>query len=126
MKRRIWLIATVAALFGLQVPICALACLTSPTVESVAADNSELPPCHRHSPDSSPADAPDSDTGCCDFAFDAIVFDAGSVLNSAFHGESPRTLAWRLTPSIGLTHAISTSADLPPPDILLLTSTLII
>jgi hypothetical protein len=126
MKRRIWLIATVAALFGLQVPLCALACLTSPSSESVAADNSGLPPCHKHSPDSTPAEAPNSDTNCCNFAFDAIVVDAGSILNIAFHAEFSRTQAWQLAPSTSLAYAVSTSADLPPPDILLLKSTLII
>ena len=122
MKRSIWLIATVAALFVLQAPLCAFACLDNVDTEPPAAAGHA---CHEESPDPSPAGAPED---CrCAITADALVFP-----------QSVSSTTWVqafMFPSVGCELATFHSAweasvayeiDLPPPDILLLKSTLII
>jgi hypothetical protein len=135
-KRPIWLIATVLVLFGLQVPLCALACSQGSDAASIAADQAE-PPCHKQSHkqstheqsgDSSPAEAPRSEGECgCEIAYEAPLPSADSVSNYgsvAFlllgtPGQPPHS-------SVGRARGVPTSTDLPPPDILLLKSTFLI
>jgi hypothetical protein len=126
--RRIWLIATVTALFGLQAPLCALACLESPVDSAPVASQHEEHPCHDESSDSSEPGAP-AHEGCgCEIAYDALIpgqTDATSSISSfVFVVES--TPSEPLAAEPYLAHWVPTATDLPPPDILLLKSTLII
>lgn len=124
-KRSIWLIATVAAVFVLQAPLCALACLDNADAEPPAAAGHA---CHEESSDPSPAGVPGSHEDCgCEIAADAVVFQPSgftTTLVQVFILPSIRCelatfhSAWE----ISVTYEI----DLPPPDILLLKSTLII
>ena len=125
MKRRIWLIATLAALFGLGAPFCALACLQSPAADSVVAGGA-MHPCHENDPDPSPPEAPGSDSDCCEFAYDAIFFDAGTPSSITTPFATHRTASWQPVSSVLLAQAVSVATSLPPPDILLLKSTLLI
>lgn len=125
MKRRIWLIATVTALFGLQIPLCALACLQSPPADAASVDQA-APPCHEHNPDSAPAEAPSSEASCCEFAYDAIIIDAGTSLNIVSLDVTPLAAHWLTATRASFVRAVTASANLPPPDILLLNSILII
>jgi hypothetical protein len=126
-KRSIWLIATVVTLFGLQVPLCVLACMQGSDAESIAAHPAE-PPCHEQSSDSSPSEAPSTQQECgCEYAYEALLPSVDSIAN---HGSSLFLLQG--TPGQPLDSRVRwacggpTSTDLPPPDILLLKSTLLI
>ena len=145
-KRPIWLIATALALFGLQVPLCALACMQGSDAESTASQRVE-PPCHGlksgsksvesqgHQPspaessgNASPTKAPCSQEECgCDFAYEALLPGIDSISN-----QGSLALILGSTPgrpndsSMPRFCAVPTSTDLPPPDILLLKSTLLI
>ena len=124
------LIAAVAALFVLQAPLCVLACLPSssaiPMADMASSDSS---PCHEE-PAGSPAEPPSSghdDCGCSGETFEAVLASpdksftgapvvavAPATLSLAAHSRGNRPL---LQPG---------ETDLPPPDILLLKSTLLI
>jgi hypothetical protein len=126
-KRRTWLIATVTALFVLQVPLCALACFelagTGPTAISE-------PPCHEGNPDSSPASESNSHDDCgCKLAPEALVSQI-SESNTTTASLGIFVAAKQFTELTnfdrGRTPRLEQDADLPPPDILLLKSTLII
>ena len=146
-KRPIWPIATGLALFGLQMPLCALACMQGSDAESVAAQQAE-PPCHaqnshaqnshaqtshaqksdEQSSDASPPKAPCSEEDCgCAFAYEALLPIADGISS---HGSLVVVLLG--TPgqvfdsSVRRPSAVPTRSDLPPPDILLLKSTLLI
>ena len=131
-KRPIWLIATVLALFGLQVPLCALACTQGPAAESITAHQAE-PPCHgqssqEQSNDSSPSEAPRSEGECgCELAYEAPLLGADSISN--YGGVAfllPGAPGRLLDSSVRGARTVPTSTDLPPPDILLLKSTFLI
>jgi hypothetical protein len=63
-RRSIWRIATVVALFALQLPLCALACLESQAAAQTATHQSEHP-CHEETPNSPPPEeAPSPHDGC--------------------------------------------------------------
>jgi hypothetical protein len=126
-KRRTWLIATVTALFVLQVPLCALACFelagTGPTAISEH-------PCHEGNPDSSPASESNSHDNCgCKLAPEAPVSQISeSNTTTAPVGifVSAKQLTELTNSARRHTPRVKQGADLPPPDILLLKSTLII
>lgn len=123
--RHIWRVASVAALAGLQAPLCALACLEGQVAEAAVAQRSEAP-CHE--PDRAPDGAPTSDGGCgCETAREAFLplseasWSVPTLVSAATRGvrvppDSPTR--WR--------PAVPEATDLPPPDILLLKSTLLI
>lgn len=128
MKRRTWLIATVTALFVLQVPLCALACFdmagTGPTA---TADQ----PCHEGNPDSSPASESNSHDDCgCKLAPEALVSQLSesntTTTSSVGIFLSAKQLTELTNSPRGYTPRVKQGTDLPPPDILLLKSTLII
>ena len=125
MKRRTRQIATVVALIGLQAPICALACMQSPTL-GLAAVGSAMPPCHERGSESSPSQAPRSDRDCCAFAGEAAVFDASVPVLIASVAVTSRSAFWWPVAHAAVAHVDIIAASLPPPDILLLKSTLII
>ena len=127
LRRRVWLIATVAALFGLQAPLCALACLDNPFDLLPVASESGDHPCHQESPDPEPASG-DSHGDCCQLAYQAIF--PGSV-DTASAGLSlaeapPSTVRLLGQADCHLASVVPEFTDLPPPDILLLKSTLLI
>ena len=125
LARHIWRVASVAALVGLQAPLCALACLEGQPAEPTLAQHSQAP-CHEQ--DRVPDDTPSSDDGCgCEIAREAFLpasEASWSVLTLVFavpHGVLvPPDAEARWKP------AVPEASDLPPPDILLLKSTLLI
>ena len=132
MKRHAWLIVAFAALFGLRAPICAWACLAADSPAPLAA--AEHPaqsqsPCHG-TPPAAPADVPASDHQCeCD-SFQLVLTkgDATKALHSLEVSAPPLAV---LSSSVLL--AVEPSPrlwkrdrSLPPPNILLLNSTLLI
>lgn len=128
LRRRIWLAGIAAAVFVLQGPLCAFACVENPEVESGVADHQQHP-CHEEAPSSSPADAPRSHEGCgCE------LVTAVPLPNLELSQSAP-ALAFvpPSTSSEGFARVVVQWArsapertDLPPPDILLLKSTLLI
>jgi hypothetical protein len=125
-KRHIWLIATVAALFVLQAPFCALACFEPAEADPSAIAESS---CHETSPDSSPAGESNSHADCdCQFTTQALVsqpMDSNTTTTVEFVVH--RTERIELIDSRrSQVPRVEQNADLPPPDILLQKSTLII
>lgn len=127
MKRHIWLIATVAALFVLQAPFCAFACFESADTEpSTVAERS----CHEERADSSPAGESNSHEDCgCDFDTQALVsqpIDSNTTTPVGIFVPPALRLELTSSSSRGQKPLVAQNADLPPPDILLLKSTLLI
>ena len=141
-KRRNWLIAILAALFVLQAPLCVLACLTNATQDESTAEalHASPPPCHEQAPHTqaphtqAPTSAPDkpadthNDCGCED-SFTAVLASSDKTFPNVQTSqviatkalEDPVGAVFRSTIDVRLSEA-----DLPPPDILLLKSTLLI
>lgn len=134
MKRCAWITASLVALFGLQAPLCAVACLEAS--HEIGARSAELAgaapmaemPCHgAATPEPAPAQS-DADPTCTCIA--AVVSGAGDA--SAFAQGLPAALApTRLLRSVSLgnrplEHPGRRVERLPPPDILLFNSTLLI
>ena len=146
-KRRNWLIAIFAALFVLQAPLCVLACLTNATQDESTAEalHASPPPCHEQAPHTqtphtqaphtqAPTSAPDkpadthNDCGCED-SFTAVLASSDKTFPNVQTSqviatkalEDPVGAVFRSTIDFRLSEA-----DLPPPDILLLKSTLLI
>jgi hypothetical protein len=136
-KRRNWLIATLAALFVLQDPLCVLACLTNAAQDESTAEtlHASPPPCHEQAPHTqTPTPAPNkpadthNDCGCED-SFTAVLASSDKTFPNVQTSqviatkalEDPVGAVFRSTIDVRLSEA-----DLPPPDILLLKSTLLI
>jgi len=123
-RRHIWLIATATAFFVLQAPLCVLACVESPTAEATAAEHS----CHDfdESSNSSPEEVPRSHEGCgCELAPEAFVSQTSDSNIAWEHLHLSPALLWELNAAReGWAPAVTPNTDLPPPDILLLKSTL--
>ena len=128
MGQRSWLITTVAAaLFGLLVPPCALACLES---FQEGPSFAQLPesPCHEENSDSMPSELPGSQEDCgCEIANEDLLpgfvasLSGGTLVvisSSAPRQSLEAGMRWALT--------LPEDTDLPSPDILLLKSTLLI
>ena len=141
-KRRNWLIATLAALFVLQAPLCVLACLTNATQDESTAEalHASPPPCHEQAPHTqaphtqAPTSAPDkpadthNDCGCED-SFTAVLASADKTFTNVQTSQVIATKALEDPVGAVLRSTIDvrlSEADLPPPDILLLKSTLLI
>ncbi len=123
-RQRSWLIAIVAAFFVLQAPLCVLACAENSASETVATEHS----CHDEGSKSSPAEEPSSHADCgCEPAPEALVFQSSdSEISSIQLHVSPLQL---LELNVACEHRealVVRNTDLPPPDILLLKSTLIL
>lgn len=134
MKRRNWLIAAVAAVFVLQAPLCVFACIPTdaPNADTAMADGDHMPACHEQAPASSesPSQPANSHDDCgCETSYSAVLASPDQTFSTAQNvvAFSPRALDTSL---IRLITRVSTAwqseTDLPPPDILLLKSTLII
>jgi hypothetical protein len=115
------------ALFVLQVPFCALACFEHAEADPSAVAESSS--CHEESSDSSPTGESNSHEDCgCHFTTQALVthpVDANTttsadIVVSRIRRIEPTSTSRSLAPRVDQTF------DLPPPDILLLKSTLII
>lgn len=127
MIRSAWLILSVAALFGLQGPLCALACVEQAATPTAMA--AEHAPCHGDQP-TPPADPGSTDHECkCDhFQLVLSNADAHKVVDLVKAPALELAIATIHTP----TYAPSVTAlserhrRLPPPDILLLKSSLLI
>ena len=128
LRRSIWRIATVAALFALQGPWCDLACLAGSGV-SLATDHDSEPSCHQEAPASPPAQAPAPHEGCgCELAGPEVPLPASSTAWGSLSlavmttgGLASPTPLPRVRVS-----SVPVAGDLPPPDILLLKSSLLI
>ena len=121
MGRQAWLTVSALALFGLSGPLCALACLADTQVLAPAAQSSEMP-CHEQGP----PEPGDSERDC-----DCVSASAPALL--AF--EAPVRMGCLVVPLPSLRAAARTHAPepsvpraerIPPPDILLLKSTLLV
>jgi len=129
-KRRIWLVVAVAALFSLQAPLCALACLTGGDAQTTVAAGHDDAPCHEPAP-TSPAPEPESsrdDCGCED-AYAALTPAPDAQPSSLAPPAAlpPSASAEQLAARVGWPAAsVLAATDLPPPDILLLNSTLLL
>ena len=136
-KRRNWLIAILAALFVLQAPLCVLACLTNATQDESTAEalHASPPPCHEQAPHTqTPTPAPNkpadthNDCGCED-SFTAVLASADKTFTNVQTSQVIATKALEDPVGAVLRSTIDvrlSEADLPPPDILLLKSTLLI
>ena len=130
-KRRNWLIAILAALFVLQTPLCVMACLPGATADdSAATTHHTVPPCHEQAPPSAPAEPSDAHEDCgCGDSYTAVLASAGLTFSNAESAATllPTTLEVPRNAVFGrTTRARPGEVDLPPPDILLLKSTLLI
>jgi hypothetical protein len=125
-KRHVRLITLVTALFVTQVPFCALACFQPSEVSSSAVQESS---CHEKSSNSSPAGESNSHDDCgCDFAIQALLsqpIDSNTTTPVDFLVSGRQQLA-PTDSSSSRAPQVKQDTDLPPPDILLLKSTLII
>lgn len=133
LRRRIWLIATVTAFFVLQAPLCALACFESLDVTGASADAAPIsasPSCHdEQSPDSSASGEPSSPLDCgCDFALQVVISHASDldITQAPVFAISPRSQKLVFAAAVSELPAVFYGSDLPPPDILLLKSTLLL
>lgn len=131
-KRRTWLIATLTALFVLQTPLCALACLPSPApAESPAEAHHASPPCHEQTPTTAPTEPDDAHNDCgCEDVDRAVLASAADQTFSQVQSTPvlpARELRLSLIAAFNRMAGLQLNeANLPPPDILLLKSTLLI
>jgi hypothetical protein len=134
-RRETWLAAIFTALFVLQAPLCAAACLGAADATSGGAAEAPTSPasgmehgCHDASPAPDPADPPSAHEDCgCDLGANALVSQANDLPTASPSACLPfsfDTLPCDGRPLRDLT--IVGAIDLPPPDILLLHSILII
>ncbi len=130
MRRHAWLIVAFAALFGLRAPLCAYACLESgPPQELATAAEPEHSPCHGGSTDT--PTAPESSDHECDCDRIQLIVQQGDA-KKAFESYEipmpPLAVASLSLPDVSQAPtALWRRHDaLPPPDILLLHSTLLL
>jgi len=129
MKRWVWITASLAALFGLQGALCAVACPEGPSPEMARHQRAAAMPCHGAPAESTPAPAhPASDDPCgCEESVVALTAAGEMIPTHLAAGSLPP----RVAPVVALC-AVSTSLHseaaerLPPQDILLLKSTLLV
>jgi len=116
-----------AALFVVQAPLCALACFENAEADSSTGTERS---CHDEQSDSSPSGESNSHADCgCNFVTQALVSQPTNYNSTSSSIEIVASPAQRseLTFSSRVPESqIAQNADLPPPDILLLKSTLII
>ncbi len=132
MKRRNQLIATLAAFFVLQAPLCVFACLQNAAPdESTTEAHHTSPPCHEEAPSPGSSSEPGNaheDCGCGD-SYTAVLASADQTFSTVQSSPvlPPTALEVPLNAVLSRTTKVRLrEADLPPPDILLLKSTLLI
>ena len=124
MKRWVWITASLAALFGLQGSLCAVACLAGPPSESIA----ELP-CHGAAGSQTPGPAESEPEPSCDCGASTVALteDGAAIATILTAGiPSPRVSPVRVFQQLASEVRPNAAERLPPPDILLLNSTLIV
>ena len=132
MKRRAVLVLSFAALFGLTGPLCVFACIEGSSGEPVAASpqhSGEAPPCHGSAPVSSPeAPAGDHECGCDDLRVVLTKAESSKATGSlAVVVQAPLQFSFPVRPAVPApARHWKRQAGLPPPDVLLLKSTLLI
>ena len=131
MKRRTWLILSLAAYFGLSTPLCTYACLfqasETQTTASPHGSHGSHPFTEEHS--NAPRDDLPFDHECdCDELARALLAKGETPKPTpSFAWAVPVTSPHLAPPRIAkLSFAKPEEASLPPPDILLLKSTLLI
>ena len=134
MKRHALLTIAFAALFGVRAPLCALACLDAAPdapIALVAAPDAAQPPCHGEPP--APAGTPDPAEHACDCDRAQLVVSKGDAKQAnANEPEASPTptlaMASPRLPSAGspAPGILRQAVRRPPPDILLLNSTLLL
>ena len=121
MRRHAWLTVSAIALFGLPGPLCALACLEAAQIPAVAAHSSEMP-CHEEGGSKQPSDA-EQDCDCESAAAPVLLaFDAPAQLGDVVL----RIPSFRSARTAALLRFAPRTQPVPPPDILLLKSTLLL
>jgi hypothetical protein len=131
-NRHALLVVSFAALFGLRAPLCVFACVQevpSAPVASSAPDSAAPPPCHGSADDAVP-EAPATGHECDCASFQIVLTQAASSkfgVSLAAVVPVPR-LAWLPLPAapLALSPAWTKPQDLPPPNVLLLKSTLLV
>ncbi len=130
MKRRNRLIATLAALFVLQAPLCVVACLPGESPETSTAEARQASPCHETSPSSDSNQPADSHEECgCEDSLTVVLSSADQSFSNVQNAAvvPPKGLDARLIEVLSSAIQVQPSeTDLPPPDILLSKSTLLI
>ena len=129
-KQLSWLIAAATALFVLQASLCALACLPAETPDSQPSQAHHDSPCHEQAPasDSSEPSTPHDDCGC-ESSYTAVLASPDQTSSSVHNLVvlPPHLLTAPHEAVTGKTSKLRPSeTDLPPPNILLLKSTLLI
>jgi len=128
-KFRVLAIALLAALFGVQAPVCTLFCAEG-SGAAHAAEPETPPPCHGARAPADPADPADSHTDCegCDEGVQAVVLSEAQVA-------APSPVVALVSLPLGFESAFNrrrptpspkTPSQLPPPDIILLKSSLLL
>lgn len=130
-KRRNGLIATLAALFVLQVPLCALACLpNAASAEPTTEAHHDSAPCHEQAGASAPAEPVDAHDDCgCGDSYTAVLGNVDQTFSNVQSSPVIQTKALDEPLDVVFSRTLRvrlSEADLPPPDILLLKSTLLI
>jgi hypothetical protein len=123
--------ATLAALFVLQTPLCVFACLPNAAPDEISAEAHHGSSCHEEAPSPRPPSEPrdaHGDCGCSD-AYTAVLASADQAVSNVQSSPDlpPTTLEVPLNAIFSRTTRVRLcEGDLPPPDILLLKSTLLI
>ncbi len=129
MKRWVWITASLAALFGLQGPLCSVACAESPSSELAVPQAGDPMPCHGALADSSPAPAHrDSDSPCsCEASVVAVLEASEAVTANPAAGILPtRVVHVEALRGVSTDFHWRAPERLPPLDVLLLNTTLLI
>ena len=135
MKRWVWITASLAALFGLQGSLCAVACLAGPPSEALSHPPVAEMPCHGAAGSQTPGPAsdpvksrPEPDPSCgCEASIAALTEDGAAIATILTAGiPSPRVSPVRVFQQLASEVRPNAAERLPPPDILLLNSTLIV
>lgn len=126
MKRHLRLTAIVTALYVLQSPVCALACLQAVDASAIQTAGTAGHGCHEEAPPA-PSEAPSANEDCCDSPDEVVTSQSGSLLAPTFHAVVSGTSSYApIVAHDPRELSKLREIDLPPPDILLLKSTLII
>lgn len=126
MKRWVWIAASLAALFGAQGSVCAVACLEAPRAELARHAPAEAMPCHGAPAHSTPEpDVPASHDACgCDATALGVTEDGEAIATSFNMDVSPPSLVPLCAAPVTLARLSPQALErLPPPDTLLLKST---
>ncbi len=130
MKSWVWITASLAALFGLQGALCSMACAESPSSELAGPQAADPMPCHEApAEDPSPAPAhPDSDAPCsCEASVVAVLEASEAVTANPAAGILPtRVVHVEALRGVSTDFHWRAPERLPPLDVLLLNTTLLI